>query len=147
MTFNVWHFDSAKNGTKIFQGDDETPGCPLRPPTTHTQPAAWPSPARGFELGALLPFHVPCARQHLLTARFPPLFLPGRAQRGPLQGSIRSATFWPATRIPGTQQGLAAKPGPSACPHVGLQPSWPHGKLCWATGFTAQQPPWCRSPG
>lgn len=127
-------------GQKSFRGTMRHRDAPCAlPPLT-------PSPQLGpVLLGALLPFHVPRARQRLPTARFPPLFLPG--WRGPLQGSIRSATFWPATRIPGTQRGPAAKPAPSAWPHLGLQPSWPHGKSCWATGFTAQRPPRCRSPG
>lgn len=120
-------------GQKSFRGTMRHRDAPC-PPTTHTQPAAWPSPARS-----------PAALPRPPSARFPPLFLPG--WRGPLQGSIRSATFWPATRIPGTQRGPAAKPAPSAWPHLGLQPSWPHGKSCWATGFTAQRPPRCRSPG
>lgn len=43
------------------------------------------------------------------TAVFPPLSVPGREQMGPLQRSIRSATFWPATRIPAARQGPAAE--------------------------------------
>lgn len=56
----------------------------------------------------LQPFHV-THLQYLIPAVLPPFSLAVRAQMGPLQRSIRSATFWSATRIPATQHGPAAE--------------------------------------